>query len=91
MGERVPGPLEQEIENLINREVGLDPGALEALTGTFDEAWFASLPSEERRLRIENIAIRNTRAMRAAVLRLAHAIDTLEASIGQGKGPPEPL
>jgi hypothetical protein len=87
MDEHEPGPLEQEIENLINREVGLDPYALEALTGTFDEVRFASLPSEERRLRIENIAIRDTRAMRAAVLRLAAAIDTLEASIGQGKGP----
>jgi hypothetical protein len=83
MEERAPGPPEQEIENLINREVGLHPEALEALTGTFDEARFASLPPEERRLRIENIAIRNTRAMRAAVLRLARAIDAFTEATGQ--------
>lgn len=73
-----PGPLEQEIINLINREIGLHPETLAALTGTFDEAKFKALPPDKRRLLMDEVGIRNTRAIRAAVLRLAGAIDALQ-------------
>lgn len=85
MGEHEPGPLEREISDEIRREVSADPTALEMLTGQFDEAAYARLSPEERRLRLDSATERILRAHRAAILRIAHEIDTIKASSGGGQ------
>jgi hypothetical protein len=81
MAEREPGPLEKEIESLINRVVGSGAHALQLMTGEFDDAAFAGLSPEDRRRAIDDAIGRNTAAMRAAVLRLAREIDMLPKPI----------
>jgi hypothetical protein len=90
MDERELGPLAKEISDTIRRHVSGDPTTLEMLTGLLDDAGFAALPEEERRLRIARVNMRTLEAHYDAILRLANEIEAINPTRDVGESPPKP-